>query len=69
MENCLFCKIADGSIPSKKVYEDDTVLAFFDIAPAAPVHTMTLPATLLSRIAFMLCISFRCLEKWSLGFL
>lgn len=43
MENCLFCKIADGLIPSKKVYEDDTVLAFCDIAPAAPVHILVIP--------------------------
>jgi histidine triad (HIT) family protein len=43
MENCLFCKIAAGEIPSSKVYEDDQVLAFRDIAPQAPVHILVIP--------------------------
>ena len=43
MENCLFCKIAAGVIPSTKVYEDEQVLAFRDIAPQAPVHVLVLP--------------------------
>ena len=43
MDNCLFCKIARGEIPSRKVYEDDEVLAFHDIHPAAPVHFMLIP--------------------------
>ena len=43
MENCLFCKIARGEIPSKKVYEDADVFAFHDIHPAAPVHFMVIP--------------------------
>ncbi len=38
--DCLFCKIAAGEIPSTKVYEDDTVLAFNDINPEAPVHIL-----------------------------
>ena len=38
MENCLFCKIVKGDIPSTKVYEDETILAFRDIAPMAPTH-------------------------------
>jgi len=38
LENCIFCKIARGEIPSKKLYEDDEVLAFHDIQPVAPVH-------------------------------
>lgn len=42
-ENCLFCKIIEGSIPSTKVYEDDTMLAFRDINPVAPVHILMLP--------------------------
>lgn len=41
--DCIFCKIADGSIPSKKVYEDDKMLAFYDIEPAAPVHIVMIP--------------------------
>ena len=43
MENCLFCKIANGEIPSKKAYEDDKVLAFYDIEPQAPVHVLIVP--------------------------
>ncbi len=41
--DCLFCKIIAGDIPSKKVYEDDTMLAFHDIAPEAPVHVLVIP--------------------------
>ena len=41
--DCLFCKIAAGEIPSTKVYEDDTVLAFNDINPEAPVHILLIP--------------------------
>ena len=41
--DCLFCKIVKGEIPSKKVYEDDRVLAFYDIAPQAPVHVLVIP--------------------------
>ena len=43
MENCVFCKIVNGEIPSNKVYEDETVLAFRDIAPMAPVHILVIP--------------------------
>ena len=43
MSDCLFCKIAAGLIPSDKVYEDDTVLAFRDIAPQAPTHILVIP--------------------------
>ena len=43
MENCLFCKIVAGTIPSTKVYEDETVLAFRDINPQAPVHVLVIP--------------------------
>jgi histidine triad (HIT) family protein len=43
MENCLFCKIAAGTIPSDKVYEDEQVIAFKDIDPAAPVHILVIP--------------------------
>jgi histidine triad (HIT) family protein len=41
--DCLFCKIAAGEIPSRKVYEDDKVLAFYDIEPQAPVHFLVIP--------------------------
>ena len=43
MENCLFCKIVKGEIPSEKLYEDDDILAFKDIAPQAPVHFLVIP--------------------------
>ena len=43
MENCLFCKIVKGDIPSTKVYEDELVLAFRDIAPMAPTHILVIP--------------------------
>ena len=42
-ENCLFCKIIKGEIPSTKVYEDDKILAFKDINPVAPVHVLVIP--------------------------
>jgi histidine triad (HIT) family protein len=41
--DCIFCKIAEGTIPSRKVYEDDNVLAFHDIQPQAPVHLLVIP--------------------------
>jgi histidine triad (HIT) family protein len=41
--DCLFCKIIAGEIPSKKVYEDERVLAFYDIDPKAPVHFLVIP--------------------------
>lgn len=43
MENCIFCKIIKGEIPSQKVYEDDEILAFKDINPLAPVHILVIP--------------------------
>lgn len=43
MSDCIFCKIVDGSIPSKKVYEDDKIVAFYDLEPQAPVHVLIVP--------------------------
>ena len=43
MTDCLFCKIISGAIPSTKVYEDETVFAFRDIAPQAPTHILVVP--------------------------
>lgn len=43
MENCIFCKVAQGEIPARLVYEDEHVLAFDDISPQAPVHTLIIP--------------------------
>ena len=42
-ENCIFCKIAAGEIPTNKVYEDDYVIAFDDLEPLMPVHTLIIP--------------------------
>ena len=42
-ENCIFCKIAAGDIPSNKAYEDDWVLGFYDLDPQAPVHVLLIP--------------------------
>lgn len=44
MQDCLFCKIVAGSIPSKVVYRDDRCLAFHDVNPQAPVHLLVVPA-------------------------
>lgn len=43
MSDCIFCKIVAGEIPSKKVYEDEQVLAFYDLEPQAPVHVLVIP--------------------------
>lgn len=43
MSDCVFCKIAAGEIPSTKVYEDETVLAFRDLDPQAPIHVLLIP--------------------------
>ena len=43
MENCIFCKIIAGDIPSTKVYEDELVYAFWDINPQAPTHILVIP--------------------------
>lgn len=51
MENCIFCKIIRGEIPSKKVYEDDDVVAFHDINPLAPVHFMLVPKQHVASLA------------------
>ena len=42
-DNCLFCKIINGDIPADKLYEDEDILAFRDIAPEAPVHFLVIP--------------------------
>jgi histidine triad (HIT) family protein len=43
MDNCIFCKIAAGQIPSKLIHEDDELIAFHDINPASPVHLLIVP--------------------------
>lgn len=48
---CIFCKIAAGEIPSTKVYEDETILAFRDINPMAPTHILVIPKTHIPSVA------------------
>lgn len=51
MGDCIFCKIAAGEIPSRKVFEDDEILAFHDIHPAAPVHFLMIPKAHIASLA------------------
>lgn len=51
VDNCLFCKIVAGQIPSKKVFEDEHVLAFHDIQPWAPVHFLLVPKRHIASMA------------------
>ena len=51
MEDCLFCMIAEGKIPSKKLYEDEQVVAFYDINPQAKVHFLVIPKTHIASAA------------------
>ena len=51
MDDCLFCKIVKGDIPSNKVYEDDEFLAFYDINPAAPIHILVIPKKHIDSLA------------------
>ena len=51
MDDCLFCKIIKGEIPSSKVYENDEVLAFKDINPAAPIHILVIPKKHIDSLA------------------
>jgi len=49
--DCIFCRIAAGQVPSRKVHEDDEVLAFHDIAPWAPVHFLIIPKVHIDSLA------------------
>ncbi len=51
--DCLFCKIANGDIPTNKIYEDDLVLAFNDIDPQAPVHFLVIPKQHIQSVDFI----------------
>ncbi len=53
MEDCLFCKIIKGEIPSKKVYEDEEILAFCDINPEAPIHILVVPKKHITSLAYI----------------
>ena len=49
-DNCVFCAIVEGRIPSHKVYEDEKTLAFLDIHPSAPGHTLVIPKAHIARV-------------------
>lgn len=51
MSDCLFCKIAKGEIPSTKLYDDDSVIAFKDLYPQAPFHVLVVPKTHITSAA------------------
>ena len=51
MEDCLFCKIISGEIPSKKIYEDELTYVFEDIAPTAPIHYLVIPKQHIAKLA------------------
>ena len=51
MENCIFCKIARGEIPSRKLFEDEDALAFHDVRPLAPVHFLVVPKIHVASLA------------------
>ena len=51
MEDCIFCKIVGGKIPSRKIFEDEDILAFHDIHPVAPVHFMVIPKLHIDSLA------------------
>ena len=51
MEDCIFCKIVGGKIPSRKIFEDEDILAFHDIHPVAPVHFMVIPKLHIASLA------------------
>ena len=51
MDDCVFCKVIKGEIPSKKVFEDDDLLAFEDIHPMAPVHILIVPKKHIARLS------------------
>ena len=51
MENCLFCKIANGEVPSNIVYQDENIVAFVDINPQAPKHILLIPRKHITSIA------------------
>lgn len=69
MENCLFCKIIKGEIPSAKVYEDEDMLIFKDIAPQAPIHLLLVPKKHYANVIEMseedAYVLARCIKKFS----
>jgi len=63
MENCIFCKIIRGEIPSKKVYEDEQLLVIEDIGPQAPLHLLLLP-----KLHFVNCLDMTAGDEALVGY-
>lgn len=53
MEDCIFCKIINKEIPSNIVYEDEEIIAFYDVNPAAPIHVLVIPKKHITSLAHM----------------
>lgn len=53
MEDCLFCKIVKGEVPCNKVYENEELLAFYDINPAAPIHILIIPKKHITSLEYL----------------
>ena len=51
MRDCIFCRIASGEVPSKKVFEDDRIVAFEDVSPKAPTHVLVIPREHIERLS------------------
>ena len=51
MSDCIFCRIASGEVPSKKVFEDDRIVAFEDVSPKAPTHVLVIPREHVARLS------------------
>jgi len=64
--DCIFCKIIAGEIPSKKVYEDEDCLAFYDVAPQAPVHVLVVPKEHIENMNGVNADNFRVFAKMPL---
>ena len=63
MENCLFCKIINGEIPSSKVYEDEKCYAFKDINPQAPVHILVVPKAHIASVDEIAASNSECVAR------
>ena len=64
MNDCIFCRIIAGEIPSERVYEDDKMIVIRDVAPAAPVHVLMIPKILLLQNRSCSCICLGKLRNW-----
>ena len=67
VENCIFCKIVRKEIPAKIVYEDDDIMAFYDINPQAPIHVLVIPKKHISSLAEVQDEDLQLLGKLLLG--